>query len=161
MKLPGDDGHGYETMRQYLSPREETPQILLQRSKDILYIMKSWERKLYEKYGKQLEVYCYCKQINDETRGMIGCDGCQEWFHLSCAGLAEDFSSLQDWYCKNCAGALEISEVCICNSMNDPDRRLITCKGKCKGEYHPECFGLDVDNMELSEILRWKCANCT
>ncbi|ORY39719.1 hypothetical protein LY90DRAFT_419284, partial [Neocallimastix californiae] len=33
--------------------------------------------------------YCICQQDYDESKPMIACDNCQEWYHFSCIGLSE------------------------------------------------------------------------
>lgn len=34
------------------------------------------------------QLYCYCKQPENPTLPMIGCDVCDNWFHLVCVGLS-------------------------------------------------------------------------
>jgi hypothetical protein len=45
--------------------------------------------KLDENFARQLPVYCICKRpwSEDEGRDMVGCDVCQDWFHLDCVGI--------------------------------------------------------------------------
>jgi hypothetical protein len=45
---------------------------------------------LEEKGSAQVEgeaVYCWCRRGDDGT-AMVGCDGCEEWFHCACVGVA-------------------------------------------------------------------------
>ena len=34
-----------------------------------------------EQKSEEEELYCICRRPFDEKRFMIGCDGCEEWFH--------------------------------------------------------------------------------
>lgn len=50
------------------------------------------------------ELYCDCRQPHG-GRFMIGCDGCEEWYHGDCVGIREaDVPNTPDyrWYCKTC-----------------------------------------------------------
>lgn len=49
------------------------------------------------------DVYCVCGQPYDETRFMIQCDACREWFHGSCVGVWEYVSvDLDKYHCPQC-----------------------------------------------------------
>ncbi|XP_071487363.1 histone lysine demethylase PHF8-like [Diadema antillarum] len=49
-------------------------------------------------------VYCICKEAYDDTRFMIECDVCKDWFHGSCVGIREDQSDdIEEFHCPNCA----------------------------------------------------------
>jgi hypothetical protein len=37
--------------------------------------------------GEAEAVYCWCRRGDDGT-AMVGCDGCEEWFHCACVGVA-------------------------------------------------------------------------
>jgi hypothetical protein len=37
--------------------------------------------------GEGEAVYCWCRRGDDGT-AMVGCDGCEEWFHCTCVGVA-------------------------------------------------------------------------
>ncbi|KAG0379932.1 hypothetical protein BGX24_011001 [Mortierella sp. AD032] len=48
-------------------------------------------------------LYCICRTVYDPTRFMIACDGCDDWFHGDCVGVAEKDSDMVDkYYCKRC-----------------------------------------------------------
>ena len=47
------------------------------------------------------KIYCICKQPYDENKTMIGCDKCDDWFHLECLNL-KNFPNAKKWYCKRC-----------------------------------------------------------
>jgi hypothetical protein len=44
-------------------------------------------------------IYCYCRLI-DAGEKMVCCDGCDQWFHTSCA--CDDSVSTDHWFCKKC-----------------------------------------------------------
>ena len=46
------------------------------------------------------KVYCVCRS-SDETEDMVGCDKCDEWFHLKCIKLTR-IPMTKHWYCKAC-----------------------------------------------------------
>lgn len=46
--------------------------------------------------GKQ---YCIC--LGKETKFMVQCDDCDEWFHFACVGLSEA-PDTDTWYCDKC-----------------------------------------------------------
>ncbi|KAL1409115.1 60S ribosomal subunit assembly or modification protein [Vanrija albida] len=53
------------------------------------------------------DAYCICKGAVEEEEGgtMIGCEVCDNWFHPSCAGVAENEVDLLDVFiCKDCEG---------------------------------------------------------
>ena len=35
---------------------------------------------------KDKKLYCICRQVYDPAKPMVGCDKCDEWYHLSCIG---------------------------------------------------------------------------
>ena len=145
------DEHGYNALRFYVDPKKDVNKILIQRAQNVQYILKAWESKSNEKLGKPAKTYCYCKE--EEWGKMIECDGCQGWFHFTCAGLEEDFLPLEEWYCENCSSVTHRDELCLCNALHDATRTTIKCRGKCNTEYHPECLGLDIDEMSLSSRI--------
>ncbi|ORZ12131.1 hypothetical protein BCR41DRAFT_307977 [Lobosporangium transversale] len=52
-------------------------------------------------------LYCICREPYDPNRFMIACDGCDDWFHGDCVGVAEKDSEMVDkYYCKRCEGLL-------------------------------------------------------
>ena len=49
-------------------------------------------------------LFCICRQPYDETRFMIGCDGCEDWFHGDCVGVTPSESThIDKYYCPLCA----------------------------------------------------------
>jgi hypothetical protein len=51
--------------------------------------------------------FCLCRQRAEPDRDWIMCDGCTEWYHLECVGLAgpEEADALPSWLCPSCRGA--------------------------------------------------------
>jgi hypothetical protein len=64
------------------------------------------ELELEKSVENQLPVYCICKRPfhEDEGRDMVGCDVCQDWFHLDCVGIKtlEEVENI-DYTCPKCA----------------------------------------------------------
>ena len=46
------------------------------------------------------KVYCLCRTTTD-LANMVGCDQCDNWFHLKCLKLKR-FPTGKTWYCKTC-----------------------------------------------------------
>ncbi|XP_026497362.2 transcription initiation factor TFIID subunit 3 [Vanessa tameamea] len=38
----------------------------------------------------------------DNGSPMIGCDGCDGWYHWICVGITEEPGATEDWFCKSC-----------------------------------------------------------
>ncbi|KAI8360417.1 hypothetical protein B0O80DRAFT_363213, partial [Mortierella sp. GBAus27b] len=52
---------------------------------------------------EDVDLYCICRTPHDPSRFMIACDGCDDWFHGDCVGVAEEDSEMVDkYYCKHC-----------------------------------------------------------
>uniref|UniRef100_UPI00336AEC94 CXXC-type zinc finger protein 1 n=1 Tax=Drosophila melanogaster TaxID=7227 RepID=UPI00336AEC94 len=53
--------------------------------------------------GKQEDqAYCICRS-SDCSRFMIGCDGCEEWYHGDCIGITEkEAKHIKQYYCRRC-----------------------------------------------------------
>ncbi|BFZ10607.1 hypothetical protein BsWGS_13645 [Bradybaena similaris] len=48
-------------------------------------------------------VYCVCRLPYDETRFMIECDVCKDWFHGSCVGVQEhQAADIEIYHCPKC-----------------------------------------------------------
>ncbi|XP_012941200.1 lysine-specific demethylase 7A [Aplysia californica] len=48
-------------------------------------------------------IYCLCRLPYDETRFMIECDVCKDWFHGSCVGVQEHQAvDIEIYHCPNC-----------------------------------------------------------
>ncbi|KAL3232210.1 COMPASS component SPP1 [Nakaseomyces bracarensis] len=52
------------------------------------------------------EVYCICKKP-DNGELMVGCDGCDDWFHFRCMKLSENYRHLvESFICPYCAAGI-------------------------------------------------------
>lgn len=52
------------------------------------------------------EVFCICKKP-DEGDLMVGCDGCDDWFHFKCMKIPEKYSHLvSGYYCPYCQAGI-------------------------------------------------------
>lgn len=52
------------------------------------------------------EVYCTCKKT-DSGELMVGCDGCDDWFHFSCLKISEEYKELVfSFYCPYCQAGI-------------------------------------------------------
>lgn len=48
-------------------------------------------------------LYCLCRLPYDDTRFMIECDVCKDWFHGNCVGVQEhQASDIEIYHCPNC-----------------------------------------------------------
>lgn len=52
------------------------------------------------------EVYCICKKP-DSGELMVGCDGCDDWFHFTCIKIPKNYRDLVfSFYCPYCAAGI-------------------------------------------------------
>ncbi|KAF9397946.1 hypothetical protein BGX21_008338 [Mortierella sp. AD011] len=82
------------------------------------------------------KLYCICKTLYDKSRFMIACDGCDDWFHGDCVGVAEKDSDMVDkYYCKRCEDKgrhASGKKVCIRGSCQKPAvRKSKYCSREC------------------------------
>lgn len=47
------------------------------------------------------QTFCICGTSNDTDSDMVGCDNCNEWFHIACLKLKR-LPRSKTWYCKTC-----------------------------------------------------------
>lgn len=53
-----------------------------------------------------LELYCICKKT-DEGELMVGCDGCDDWFHFTCVHLPVKYRHLvSNYFCPYCQAGI-------------------------------------------------------
>ena len=57
-----------------------------------------------DEYGvPKMELYCMCQQAWNPNRFMVACDGCDEWYHDTCLGMAqEELEKLDRFMCMWC-----------------------------------------------------------
>lgn len=51
-------------------------------------------------------LFCSCHQKYDESKAMICCDECGEWYHCSCIGISEVDEELDNYVCPSCDALL-------------------------------------------------------
>ena len=50
-----------------------------------------------ERNGSEEKLYCSCREPYDDTRDMVECTNCREWYHLDCLNLSDSiFIELED-----------------------------------------------------------------
>lgn len=54
-----------------------------------------------DEHGNKVWVCPACGQP-DNGSPMIGCDGCDGWYHWICVGITEEPGATEDWFCKSC-----------------------------------------------------------
>ncbi|XP_063699454.1 transcription initiation factor TFIID subunit 3 [Culicoides brevitarsis] len=54
-----------------------------------------------EEDGQQIWICPACGQVDNGTP-MIGCDGCDAWYHWVCVGITVPPDVNEDWYCRVC-----------------------------------------------------------
>lgn len=70
------------------------------------------------------EVLCLCsgtKTLKDNDQTILGCDGCQIWFHIQCLNISEyECSMLPDiWYCPKCTAVNDLLLNAAINQENN------------------------------------------
>jgi len=79
--------------------------------KEFLPVAKSFKKKTkaiitveaVEIIKESSELYCVCQQPYVENVLMLGCDGCNGWFHPTCVGLSnKQAKSLERFLCLGC-----------------------------------------------------------
>ncbi|XP_018560819.1 transcription initiation factor TFIID subunit 3 [Anoplophora glabripennis] len=57
--------------------------------------------KKMDEHGNEVWICPACSQ-QDDGRPMIGCDGCDAWYHWVCVGIQVPPDENENWYCKPC-----------------------------------------------------------
>jgi hypothetical protein len=57
-------------------------------------------------------LYCVCRMPYDESRDMIACDTCDDWFHYECVRMVP-CDSLTTYMCESCCGKNGQVRVCL------------------------------------------------
>ncbi|XP_072003513.1 transcription initiation factor TFIID subunit 3 isoform X1 [Engystomops pustulosus] len=55
-----------------------------------------------DEWGNQIWICPGCNKLDDGSP-MVGCDGCDEWYHWPCVGLTAEPEE-DKWFCKKCDG---------------------------------------------------------
>ncbi|QLQ81459.1 hypothetical protein HG537_0F02200 [Torulaspora globosa] len=79
------------------------------------------------------EVYCICKKT-DSGELMVGCDGCDDWFHFSCLKIPDKYKELVfSFYCPYCqAGITGVGPVQERRTIWKRKCRLSGCFKPCR-----------------------------
>lgn len=89
------------------------------------------------------ELFCICRRPDHGGELMIGCDGCEEWFHFTCMKMSQSYQLLIDkFYCKFCQwqgkGRTRYNKVCRLPGCMKPirsDQRSKYCLEECGLKY--------------------------
>jgi len=115
--------------------------------------------KLNGKVGE----YCYCGCSENDTRFMIECDECVNWFHPICVGISEfEAKQFEKYKCPDCCirehSRPQISVYCVCRR---PDfgtscykTEMVGCE-TCRDWFHPDCI-----KMKYHPQSSYQCDNC-
>ncbi|EEB06282.1 Set1C PHD Finger protein Spf1 [Schizosaccharomyces japonicus yFS275] len=99
----------------------------------------------------QKPLYCVCRKP-DDGRWMLGCDGCENWFHGSCVGIPETFNDLVlQYFCPSCTknglGVTAWRRKCRLPSCSQPSRVDIRSKYCC------DAHGLEFFRQQVRKSL--------
>ncbi|KAI8813860.1 hypothetical protein BJ742DRAFT_787716 [Cladochytrium replicatum] len=73
------------------------------------------------------QLYCICRSEDDGTRFMVGCDGCEEWFHGSCVGVTQDMAlASRVYYCERCRRSNPSDQKSGAHKARTPPPRSLT-----------------------------------
>ncbi len=51
------------------------------------------------------ELFCICRKPDNQERGMVQCDFCDEWYHYDCIKVTHDeVKKIDPWKCPLCSG---------------------------------------------------------
>ncbi|XP_030845551.1 uncharacterized protein DDB_G0290685-like [Strongylocentrotus purpuratus] len=70
------------------------------------WLYNQWKKnaeRLRDRVLEARKLYCVCRTRNDETKPMLACDKCEEWFHHKCIGMRNSPSIKKIYFlCPNC-----------------------------------------------------------
>ena len=75
--------------------------------------------------SKEQELVCLCRKAWIEGDLVVGCDYCNEWFHLNCVQMSEQTAHIIESHkCNDC----EQKAQPLCIAEDDPTRQCSGCK---------------------------------
>ncbi|RWS04574.1 transcription initiation factor TFIID subunit 3-like isoform X1 [Dinothrombium tinctorium] len=133
------------------------------------------EREVEEDDSEEEKIWLcpHCNKVDDGTP-MIGCDGCEDWYHWVCVGIFVKPKSEEIWLCPKCkkkkktassSKALELEQsgghsqsAWLCQSCKKSleKKPSIGCDG-CDKWYHWQCVGIVIPPQEDES---WFCRDC-
>lgn len=68
-----------------------------------------------------------CDEVSTQNERMVGCDGCQQWFHTRCVGIPADAVMDKKWFCadEKCQQAKRKRKNRTKKSGDDSDRSSV------------------------------------
>jgi len=69
--------------------------------------------------GSNQQWACPACNIADDSVPMIGCDSCDDWYHMNCVGLTKAPPKNQSWYCNKCGAVISFSTRSFFFNLND------------------------------------------
>lgn len=112
------------------------------------------------------EVYCVCRKPDHGGELMVGCDGCEEWFHFKCMKINVKNQKLIDsFFCKFCqwqgVGKTKWHRKCRVESCYNPIRKNEKskyCSEECGLEYlKTRLAGSDVLSKNDVKVVLTHC----
>lgn len=113
------------------------------------------------------EVYCVCRKPDHGGELMVGCDGCEEWFHFKCMKLNVKNQKLIDsFFCKFCQwqgfGTTKWHRKCRLASCHNPilkNEKSKYCSEECGLQYFKSRLtGSDVLTQNDIRVVLTKCS---
>lgn len=133
-------------------------------------IAKQYKRfKAAPKYNLYSEeVYCVCRKPDHGGELMVGCDGCEEWFHFKCMKINLKNQKLIDsFFCKFCLwqgkGITKWNRKCRLPTCNNPVRKSEKskyCSEECGLQYlKQKLTGSSVMSQKDIKLVITYCGN--
>ena len=57
---------------------------------------------MQDENGEKVWICPACK-MQDDGSPMVGCDGCDDWYHYPCVGIVDDPPENESWFCPKCS----------------------------------------------------------
>uniref|UniRef100_T1KAE1 PHD-type domain-containing protein n=2 Tax=Tetranychus urticae TaxID=32264 RepID=T1KAE1_TETUR len=83
---------------------------------------------------------------------MIGCDGCDDWYHWTCVGIKEDPGEEESWFCVRCIQKQKAIETKVLKKTKKSDKPKQSKAGKSSKTSKV--------GSSSSSSSSWSCAVC-